>query len=137
MKQKIMISLLIAAMILVVSCTPQNTFDKNKVLAQSEAKATPVLEKDYDTADTQIRHLSWGKLNYYPESITVKANKKVQIVGDTTRLQGCFRTIVIPKLNINGQFTEENNKVEFTPTEKGTSGFGCAMGMGKGTLIVE
>ncbi len=140
MKRTIILSgqiVLICVLLVVVSCTPQQPFDKNKVLAQSEAKATPVLEKDYDTADIQVRHLSWGKLNYYPETLTVKANKKVQIVGDTTRLQGCFRTIVIPKFNINGQFTEEKNNIEFTPTEKGSFGFGCAMGMGKGTLIVE
>ncbi len=137
MKKIIITSLLIATMLLVISCTPQQPFDKNKVLAQSETKATPVLEKDYDTADLQVRHLSWGKLNYYPETITVKAGKKVQIIGDTTRLQGCFRSITIPNLNVNGQFTEANNIVEFTPPKAGTFGFGCAMGMGRGTLIVE
>ena len=135
-----MISLLIAIIILIVGCTPQpQSFDKNKVLAQSESASTPKLEKDYDTDQLQVRHLSWGKLNYYPETLTVKVGKKVQIVGDTTRLNGCFRSLVIPKFDVNGQFLEEKNKniIEFTPTETGTFGFGCAMGMGKGTLIVE
>ena len=140
MKTKINIltvTIIISLVLLLNSCTPQNTFDKEKILQDSEKKATPILEKDYDTADLQVRHLSWGKLNYYPETITVKANKKVQIVGDTTRLNGCFRSLVIPEFDINGQFLDTNNKIEFTPTKTGTFGFGCAMGMGKGTLIVE
>src|SRR3989338_595587 len=130
-------TIIMILMLLITGCTPQNTFDKDKIIQDSEKKATPILEKDYDTTDMQVRHLSWGKLNYYPEIITVKANKKVQIVGYTTRLNGCFRSLVIPEFDINGQFLDTNNKIEFTPTKTGTFGFGCAMGMGKGTLIVE
>ena len=101
------------------------------------SKVVPSLEKDYDTAELQVRHLSWGKLNYYPEEIKVKAGKKVHIVGDLKRLKGCFRTIVIHHFKINGQFTEANNIVEFMPKESGTFEFGCAMWMCKGMLIVE
>ena len=114
-----------------------DNFNRQNVEKLSNLKVVPSLEKDYDTAEVQVRHLTWGKLNYYPEEIKVKAGKKVHIVGDLKRLQGCFRTIVIPQFKINGQFTEANNVVEFMPTESGTFEFGCAMGMGKGTLIVE
>ena len=115
--------------------TPSD-FDKQKVLASSELKSVPALEKDYDTDEMQVRHLSWGKLNYYPEEITVKAGKKVQIVGDLKRLQGCFRSLVIPEFKVQGQITEQNNVIEFVPDHTGTFGFGCAMGMGNGKLIV-
>ncbi len=137
--KKLMLCLMgVMIFLFLVACTPkEQAFDKSKVLAQSAAQAGPILEKDFDTDAAQVRHLSWGKLNYYPETITVVAGKKVQIMGDTKRLQGCFRTISIPQFKVNGQFTEQNNMVEFTPTEKGEFGFGCAMGMGKGTLIVE
>ena len=123
-------------MILLLSCTPkQPEFDKSNVLTDSNLNIQ--LEKDYDTSDTQVRHISWEKINYYPNTITVTAGKKVQIVGDLKRLQGCFRTFVIPAFDIQGQFVEGNNIIEFTPAKSGTYEFGCAMGMGKGTLIVN
>ena len=125
--------------IFIWGCSTQSnsTFDKNKILAAAEEQAVPALEKDYDTETVQIRHLSWGKLNYFPEAITVKAGKKVQLVGDMTRLQGCFRSFTIPDLNVNGNFNEQNNIIEFTPAQPGTFGFGCSMGMGNGRLIVQ
>lgn len=114
----------------------QQAFDREKILAASNAAAVVQLPEDYDTEDVQVRHLSWGKLNYYPEMITVKAGKKVQLVGDLERLQGCFRSLTIPDLKVNGQFAEGKETVEFTPTQKGTFGFGCSMGMGNGRLVV-
>ncbi|HIG93845.1 TPA: hypothetical protein HA234_06630 [Candidatus Woesearchaeota archaeon] len=112
-------------------------FDCDRILQESEAKSIPTLEKDYDTSEVQVRHLSWGKLNYYPETITIKAGKKVQLVGDVERLQGCFRSFTIPDLKVNGQFTEDNNIIEFTAPAPGTFGFSCSMGMGSGKLVVE
>lgn len=81
--------------------------------------------------------LSWGKFSYNPNIITVTAGKPVKIIADLTRLQGCFRSFIIRDLGINTYFSANNNAVEFTPTEKGTYRFTCAMGMGKGTLIVQ
>ena len=112
-------------------------FDSPPGAVYAPAKVNVELEKDYDTADMQVRHLSWGTLNYYPETLTVKSGKKVQIVGDTKRLSGCFRTLNIGSLDVSGQFTEQNNKIEFMPSDPGEYDFTCAMGMGKGKLIVE
>lgn len=112
------------------------TPDKEITSLDAASVAAP-LGKDEDTADAQIRYLSWGKFNYNPEQITVKAGKKVRIVGDTTRLSGCFQSFRIPELNVEGQFTDSNAVVEFTPAKTGTFGFGCAMGMGRGSLIVQ
>ena len=85
----------------------------------------------------QIVTLSWGKFNYDPEVIKVKANQPVKIVGDMNRLTGCFRSFEVPGLGIDESFTEQHNSIEFTPKKAGTYSFGCAMGMGKGTLVVE
>lgn len=81
--------------------------------------------------------LSWGKFNYNPETITVSAGKPVRITADLTRLSGCFQSLVIPDLGIEHYFDAGSETLEFIPTTKGTFPFSCAMGMGKGTLIVE
>lgn len=112
-------------------------FKKPPQTILQEEQAPIILPEDYDTQDMQVRHLTWGKLNYHPETITVKAGKKVQLVGDTSRLQGCFRSFTIPDLDITGSFDEGKNAIEFTPMTVGEFGFGCSMGMGSGKLIVQ
>ncbi len=112
-------------------------FNQEKIATPSNQQSVRTPADDYDTENVQVRHLSWGKLNYYPETITVQQGKKVQLVADMDRLQGCFSSLRIPDLDVSAQFTENNNIVEFTPTEKGTFGFSCAMGMGNGELIVQ
>ena len=85
----------------------------------------------------QVVDLSWGKFSYKPDVITVAAGKPVRIVADLERLQGCFRSFVIRDLGISTSFSSSRNFIEFTPTKTGTFAFSCAMGMGKGTLIVQ
>ena len=85
----------------------------------------------------QIVELSWGRLNYNPEVIKVKHDMPVKIIADTERLTGCFRSLVIPEFNVRKSFTESDNTVEFTPTKIGTFSFTCAMGMGRGRMVVE
>src|SRR3989338_1716848 len=46
----------------------------------------------------QAVRLTWGKFNYEPAVIRVKSNMPVRITADLTRLQGCFRSFVIPDL---------------------------------------
>lgn len=81
--------------------------------------------------------LSFGDFNYTPDTIRVKRGVPVEITADTTKLQGCFSTFVVPELNVWGQFTPAKNKIAFTPNRAGTFKFSCAMGMGAGRLIVE
>ena len=116
-------------LLLVSACSSSG---EQKATAETAAQNT-VQEID----GVQTVTLSWGKLNYNPETITVTAGKPVKIIADLTRLQGCFLSLVIPDLGIEHYFDENNPAVAFTPTEKGIYQFGCAMGMGKGTLIVE
>lgn len=81
--------------------------------------------------------LSFASFNYSPSTIRVKRGVPVELVGDTSKLRGCFSSFVIPELNVWGQFTPTNPKIAFTPPRAGTFKFSCAMGMGRGTLVVE
>ena len=85
----------------------------------------------------QVVTLSWGKFNYNPEVIRVKVDQPVKIVADMDRLTGCFRSFEVPGLGIDESFSERHNFIEFTPKKAGTFNFVCAMGMGRGTLVVE
>jgi plastocyanin domain-containing protein len=87
-------------------------------------------------ADAQIVNLTMANYNYSPSVITVKANQPVRIVADLSKVQGCYRAFNIPGLRIQKVFASNDNALEFTPTTPGTYPFSCAMGMGRGTLVV-
>jgi len=103
-------------------------------LVQGGEQGSNKLEVD---GTTQVINLGIANYNYDPVTITVKANQPVKIVGNMDQLQGCLRAFTIPKLGVSKVFRQGDNVIEFTPKEKGTYGFTCSMGMGKGTLIVE
>ncbi len=86
---------------------------------------------------TQVINLGIANYNYDPETITVKVDQPVKIIGNMNQLQGCLKAFTIPKLGVSKVFRQGDNVIEFTPKEKGTYGFTCTMGMGRGTLIVE
>ncbi len=81
--------------------------------------------------------LSWGRFNYAPEIIKLKLGVPAKIIADTKRLTGCYRVMKVPELNLEKHFSEKDNVLEFTPAKSGTFPFACAMGMGRGTLVVE
>ncbi len=103
-------------------------------LVQGGEQGSNKLEVD---GTTQVINLGIANYNYDPVTITVKANQPVKIVGNMDQLQGCLRAFTIPKLGVSKVFRQGDNVIEFTPKEKGTFGFTCSMGMGRGTLIVE
>ena len=70
------------------------------------------------------------------DTIKVKANQPVEITLDNT-VRGCYRAFTIRALGVSEYSADPSNKVTFTPTQKGTFGFACTMGMGTGTIIVE
>ena len=114
----------------------ENSLEKNSVEKADEKTEQSVAQAQIVNGVQKIT-LSWGKLNYNPEIMKVKQAMPVQITADTERLQGCFRSISIPDLGITKSFTEVDNTLEFTPQKKGTFQFGCSMGMGAGTIVVE
>lgn len=75
-------------------------------------------------------------LNYYPQTIKVKAGQPVEISLDGS-VTGCLRSFTIKDFGISKNLPTPNDKVTFTPDKKGTFTFACSMGMGTGKLIVE
>ena len=128
-KMKTLIVVLFMA-IFIVGCTS----NVGVTQATQEQKTVPETKM---VDGVQVATLSWGKFNYEPQAIKLKANVPAKIVADTDRLQGCFRSFTIPELGIQKSFTEQDNSLEFMPDKKGTYAFGCAMGMGRGTLVIE
>lgn len=80
--------------------------------------------------------LSMKNYNYYPNTITVKANQPVSIILDNS-IGGCYRGFVIRDLGVQKYSQNPGDTIDFTPTQKGTFRFSCSMGMGTGTIIVE
>ncbi len=84
----------------------------------------------------QIVSLSVQGANYVAAPNTVKQNQPVRFVADMQSLPGCSRALVIPQLNVQKVFSQNDNTVEFTPTKTGPLQFSCSMGMYRGTLNV-
>lgn len=80
--------------------------------------------------------ISIKNYNYYPNTIRVKVGQPVSISLDSS-VQGCYRSFTIRQLGLQKYLATPSDTLTFTPTEKGTYRFACAMGMGVGTLIVE
>ena len=94
------------------------------------------VEQNSDSGDFQKVTLSMKNYNYYPNTVTVKANSPVRIYLDKS-VVGCYRSFTIRDFGIAKYLPTENDYIEFTPNKKGTFRFACSMGMGTGTLIVE
>ncbi len=80
--------------------------------------------------------LSMRNYNYYPNTLNVEAGKPVSITLDTS-VSGCYRSFNIPDLGVSKTSLNPDDKITFTPTQKGTFRFRCSMGMGTGTIIVN
>ena len=94
------------------------------------------LSQSQESGDAQKITLSMKNSNYYPNTIKVKANQPVEITLDKS-VAGCYRAFTINALGVSKYSTDSNDKVIFTPSEKGTFSFACTMGMGRGTIVVE
>jgi len=94
----------------------------------------------YSTGDTNsnnIQKITLGfKNNYYPNTITVKVDKSVEITLDSS-VRGCYRSFNIPQFGISVYSQNPSDTIKFIPNKKGQFEFKCGMGMGRGTIIVE
>ena len=79
--------------------------------------------------------LSNKNFNYYPDTFEVKANMPVEITLDAS-LTGCLRSFAIRDLGVSKFARTPDDKIVFTPIQKGTFTFSCSMGMGYGKLVV-
>lgn len=74
--------------------------------------------------------------NYYPNTLTVKANQPVEITLDSS-VKGCYRSFTIRSFGVSKYTATPAETITFTPAKAGKYQFACSMGMGYGTLIVE
>jgi len=88
------------------------------------------------TEEAQKITLGIKNYNYYPNTITLKVDQPVELTLDES-VSGCFRSFTVKALGIQKYSKSPEEKIEFTPTQKGTFAFACSMGMGYGKLIVE
>lgn len=95
-----------------------------------------VINNPQDSGESQKVIIGMKNGNYYPNTITVKANQPVEITLDNS-VGGCFRSFVIKDFGVSKYSKDPSQKIVFTPTKTGTFRFQCGMGMGTGTLIVE
>ena len=102
----------------------------------SQSKSAVPSQEVPRTGDAQKVTLSMKDLNYYPQTITVKAGTPVELTLDKS-VTGCLRAFTIPDLGITKYAKSPNDVIRFMPTTPGTYRFACTMGMGYGTLIVE
>jgi len=104
------------------------------LLGKTSANSNAIVGSN--SGDFQKITLSIKNYNYYPNTITVKANQPVRIYLDES-VVGCYRSFTIRQLGIAKYLRTPSDYLEFTPTKQGTYGFACSMGMGTGTLVVE
>ena len=124
MKKIGLVLFILVSLAMLIGCTENTRIEGNEITAK-------------EINGVQVAELSWGKFNYDPGTIHVKANQPVEIVADLNRLTGCYRSFVVPGLGISTTFSQRQNTYHFTPTQKGTYAFTCTMGMGSGNLVVE
>lgn len=89
-----------------------------------------------NTGNAQQVTLGMKNGNYFPSTITVKANQPVELTLDSS-VVGCFRSFTIRDLGVADLSNNPSDTIIFTPTKTGTFRFSCSMGMGFGTIIVE
>jgi len=74
---------------------------------------------------------------FSPNVFKLKKGVPVRWVINGKQVSGCTSEIISPQLNIDKKLVKGVNVVEFTPTQTGTIGFSCWMGMVRGQFIVE
>ena len=80
--------------------------------------------------------LSQKNLNYYPQTVTVRAGNPVVLTLDNT-VKGCLRAVSIPQLGVSKYLRAATDTLAFTPAQKGSFTIQCSMGMGRGKLVVQ
>ncbi|HLT45967.1 MAG TPA: cupredoxin domain-containing protein [Rubricoccaceae bacterium] len=86
----------------------------------------------------QVVEIAVGPTGYAPASIALRAGVPARLVFTRTVEGDCAEQVESPALGIpkTDLPLNEPHAVEFTPTESGTFGFTCGMGMMEGTVLV-
>lgn len=135
-KAKLFFSTAGAAVILLgifnISNASRIVFPANAAIVSSEAKSS---------GDTQTITTTYKSgVDILPKEFTVKAGQPVKFLVDVKDEGfGCMSTIMIPGLYNQPLFLKKDTQLalEFTPGKKGSYPITCAMGVKRGTLIVD
>ena len=111
-------------------------FISGKSLTENSISGNAVYSTEDTNSDNSQKITLSFKNNYYPNTITVKAGKSVEITLDSS-VRGCYRSFNIRSLGISKYSSSPSDIIKFTPNQKGSFEFACGMGMGQGTIIVE
>ena len=111
-------------------------FAKTGIVSGNVANTNQGNADSGNNGNVQKAVISYRNYNYYPQTITVKANQPVSISLDSS-VAGCYRYFTIRDLGLAKNLGTPSDTLDFTPAQKGTYRFACGMGMGYGTLIVE
>ncbi|MDR2156207.1 MAG: sulfite exporter TauE/SafE family protein [Clostridiales Family XIII bacterium] len=97
----------------------------------SALAAEVVIEDGYQVVNSTLRS---GR---YP-AITVRKGTPVKWTIDAPQgsINGCNNRILIPEYDIEHRFETGENLIEFTPSEAGSFGYSCWMGMIRGSITV-
>jgi len=85
----------------------------------------------------QIIEMTVSEQGYNPSVLRVKVGVPVRWLIHGTESMGCAQSLVSRSLSIDTNLKVGTNEITFTPTKTGTYGFSCAMGMVRGSIIVE
>ena len=81
-------------------------------------------------SDGQVLEMSVRGYEYSPAKFTITQGVPVEWRIDGRQAAGCAQVITVPKLGITEYLPRDQVKtIRFTPTETGTFGFSCTMGM--------
>jgi len=79
--------------------------------------------------------MSGGTYIFDPASVNV--GDSVRIIADTSKIRGCYSTVVIPDLGVRESVTASDNTIEFVASKAGTFQVTCGMGMADGQFVVK
>lgn len=85
---------------------------------------------------TYVVRIKVDGTEYSPAEARVPLGREVKLIIDGSEARGCMRSFTVPAYNIRQELTGGATEVSFTPTKLGPVNFTCAMGMGKGRVIV-
>ena len=87
--------------------------------------------------NAQIVQVSMVGNEYIFKPAIVTKDIPVRLEVDMNSVRGCYRSMVIPTLDVRKLVSEQDNIVEFIPTTTGVMTVSCSMGMGSGSFTVE
>lgn len=101
---------------------------------RSSPKA-PTLSEEI-SRERQVIRITQKANGYFPNRLTVKKGRPVQLIIDAQAPYACTSSFRMPQMGINKTLSLGENVFEFMPETSGSIPFSCSMGMFRGTLEV-